>query len=79
MRYTIHVQEGDEPSVFLHSSEHLERLKANKATLSRWIFEMGFQPKNFPQVKFIIFADNQLVFTKNLVGVGSRGWNQPTF
>jgi hypothetical protein len=78
MRYAVHVQEGDAPPVFLQSSEFLERLKKDKASLDRWMTEMSFTPVNFTKVKFTIFADGEPIFTKNLIGLGSRSWLKVT-
>lgn len=74
MRYAVHVQEGENPPVFLQSSDFLERIKKDKATLDRWMFEMGFVPKKYAAVKFTIFDKGEPIFTKNLVGLGSRAW-----
>jgi hypothetical protein len=78
MRYAIYVQEGDAPPVFLQSSEFLERIKREKASLDRWMSEMSFTPKVYSKVKFTIFADGEPIFTKNLIGLGSRSWLKVT-
>ena len=64
--------------MFLQSSDLLERVKKDKATINRWMFEMNFVPEQHKAVKFTIFDNGKPIFAKNLIGLGSRTWLKTT-
>ncbi len=75
MKYAIYVkQAANQPEEFLQSSDDLSRVKKDKQTVERWLFEMGVTITYYETTKFTIYEDGVAVFRRNLVGDGSKTW-----
>lgn len=74
MKYSVYVQQNGQSEQFLQSSDYLERVKKDKATVDRWLYEMGITITSHKSAVFNIYADGELIFKRPLLGEGSRSW-----
>lgn len=77
MKFAVYIKQGNLPEEFLQSSDSLAYVKKDKATLDRWISEMGVKLVNHSQTVFTIYENGNPIFVKNYLGEGSRTWAKP--
>lgn len=74
MRYAVYFKQGDSPEEFLQSSDVIENVKKDKATLTRWLYEMGVTVTNPAASTFTVYEKGVPVLKRSFLGSGSRSW-----